>query len=37
MEKLQEELDSLLSRLPNEQEIRTRLDSLVSVYPFNEY
>lgn len=37
MERLQEELDSLLSGLPNEQEIRSRLGSLVSVYPFNEY
>ena len=37
MERLQEELDSLLRRLPNEQEIRERLDSLVSFYPFNEY
>ncbi len=37
MEHLQEELDSLLSQLPNEQEVRDCLDSLVSVYPFNEY
>lgn len=37
MEQLQEELDSLLSQLPNEQEVRDRLESLVSVYPFNEY
>ena len=37
MEHLQQELDSLLKQLPNEQEIRDRLDSLVSVYPFNEY
>ena len=37
MEHLQEELDALLSQLPNEQEVRDRLDSLVSVYPFNEY
>lgn len=37
MEHLQEELDALLAQLPNEQEIRARLDSLVSVYPFNEY
>ncbi len=37
MEHLQEELDALLRRLPNEQEVRDRLDSLVSVYPFNEY
>ncbi len=37
MEHLREELDSLLSQLPNEQEVRDRLESLVSVYPFNEY
>ncbi len=37
MERLQEELDSLLAQLPEEPEIRDRLDTLVSVYPFNEY
>lgn len=37
MERLQEELDALLARLPNEEDVRRRLDSLVSVYPFNEY
>ena len=37
MEHLQEELDSLLAQLPNAQEVRDRLDSLVSAYPFNEY
>ena len=37
MEHLQEELDSLLAQLPNQQEVRDRLESLVSVYPFNEY
>ena len=37
MEHLQEELDALLTRLPNGREVRDRLDSLVSVYPFNEY
>ncbi len=37
MERLQEELRTLLERLPDEDEIRNRLDSLVSVYPFNEY
>jgi len=37
MEHLQEELDALLTQLPNEQEVRDRLDSLVSFYPFNEY
>ena len=37
MEHLQEELDLLLAQRPNEQEVRDRLESLVSVYPFNEY
>ena len=37
MEHLQEELDSLLAQLPKAQEVRDRLESLVSVYPFNEY
>jgi hypothetical protein len=37
MEHLQTEINSLLARLPNEVEIRERLDSLMSVYPFNEY
>lgn len=37
MEYLQEQLDSLLAQLPNEDEIRDRIDALVSVYPFNEY
>lgn len=37
MEHLQKKLDSLLKLLPNEEEVRDRLDSLVSVYPFNEY
>lgn len=37
MERLQEELDSLLAQLPEEPEIRDRLNTLVSVYPFNEY
>ena len=37
MEKLQQELDSLLATLPDADQIRFRLDSLVSVYPFNEY
>ncbi len=37
MEHLQEELDSLLAQIPNPQEVRDRLESLVSVYPFNEY
>lgn len=37
MERLKEELDSLLARLPNERDVRERLDRLVSLYPFNEY
>jgi len=37
MEHLREELDSLLSQLSNEREVRDRLESLVSVFPFNEY
>lgn len=37
MERLQEELNSLLAQLPEEPEIRDRLSTLVSVYPFNEY
>ncbi len=37
MERLQEELDSPLAQLPEEPEIRDRLNTLVSVYPFNEY
>ena len=37
MEHLQDELDRLLETLPDKEEIRTRLETLVSVYPFNEY
>jgi len=37
MEHLEKELNALLSQLPDECEFRDRLDSLVSVYPFNEY
>ncbi|HKC64503.1 MAG TPA: hypothetical protein VKB86_12755 [Pyrinomonadaceae bacterium] len=37
MEKLQAELDRLLSQLDNEDEVRARLETLISVYPFNEY
>lgn len=37
MEHLDKELDRLLTKLPNEEEFRERLDALVSVYPFNEY
>lgn len=37
MEHLQEQLDRLLNQVPDADAIRTRLESLVSVYPFNEY
>lgn len=37
MEKLQAHLNELLSRLNNESEVKARLESLVSVYPFNEF
>jgi hypothetical protein len=37
MEHLQRELDRLLGTLPDTEQIRTRLDTLVSVYRFNEY
>jgi hypothetical protein len=37
MEHLWREIDRLLSTAPDEQNIRARLESLVSVYPFNEY
>ncbi|MBX9789112.1 MAG: hypothetical protein K2Y37_09375 [Pirellulales bacterium] len=37
MELLQQELDRLLGTLPDAEQIRSRLDTLVSVYPFNDY
>ena len=37
MEHLQYELDRLLRALPDAAQIRSRLESLASVYPFNEY
>lgn len=37
MEYLQEEINSLLTHLPNREEFQDRLSTLVSVYPFNEY
>ncbi|MDE2638844.1 MAG: hypothetical protein OXI30_20940 [Chloroflexota bacterium] len=37
MKHLQKELDSLLSQFPDETEIRNQLESLISVYPFNDY
>ncbi len=37
MEKLRKQLDGLISRLENEEDLRQRLENLVSVYPFNEF
>ena len=37
MEHLQDELDQLLNQVADAGAIRTRLENLVSVYPFNEY
>jgi len=37
MEKLKAELDNLINKLERASDFRTRLESLVSVYPFNEY
>lgn len=37
MEHLQQELDRLLGTLPDADQIRSRLETLVSVYPFNDY
>lgn len=37
MEHLQEQLNTLLNQVPDAAGIRTRLQNLVSVYPFNEY
>ena len=37
MEQLQTELHNLLDQLQNGDEIRARLETLLSVYPFNEY
>ncbi|NLX97493.1 MAG: hypothetical protein GXY83_15100 [Rhodopirellula sp.] len=37
MDNLQQELNRLLGSLPDAELIRSRLDTLVSVYPFNEY
>jgi hypothetical protein len=37
MQHLQKELDRLLKKLPDAAQIRAALDTLVSVYPFNEY
>ena len=37
MERLDKQLDRLLESLPNEDDVREKLNVLVSVYPFNEY
>ena len=37
MEKLKAELDKLISELQNAEEFKSRLETLISVYPFNEY
>lgn len=37
MERLQEELNNFLKNIPEEKKIRERIESLVSIYPFNEY
>ena len=37
MQHLQTELDGLLASLPDAADIRSRVESLVSVYPFNEF
>ncbi len=37
MERLRAELDALIAVLPNAEAFRSRLETLVSVYPFNEY
>jgi len=37
VEKLQAQLDKLLSQLKNEKDVRDRLPTLLSVYPFNRF
>ncbi len=37
MEKLRAELDDLVATLPNAEVFRASLDTLISMYPFNEY
>ena len=37
MERLNAELQQLLDRLPNVAAIRERLETLASIYPFNDY
>jgi len=37
MEKLQQRLDELLAQLRNEEDVKERLSTLLSVYPFNRF
>jgi hypothetical protein len=37
MERLRRALNELIGRLEDAEDFRTRLEDLVSVYPFNEY
>jgi hypothetical protein len=37
MEKLQQELDKLLAQLSDADDVKARVQTLISVYPFNEY
>jgi hypothetical protein len=37
LEKLQKELQKLIATLPDADEFHSRLESLISMYPFNEY
>lgn len=37
MHQLKKQLDELIQRLEDQDELKTRLENLVSVYPFNEY
>ena len=37
METLQAELERLIAQLDNAEEIKSRVETLISVYPFNEY
>ena len=37
MEILQEQLDELIEKLKNPNEVKERLEQLISVYPFNKF
>jgi hypothetical protein len=37
MEGLRNTLDRLIAELPNAKALRSSLETLISVYPFNEY